>query len=74
MPIAIINIVAGRTEVQKRHLITNVTNAIADSLNAPLVSIRVLVQEVPPEHWGVGAETLVERGVKAVNSAALASS
>lgn len=72
MPIAIINIAQGRSAAQKRNLIANVTNVIAESLDAPVASVRVLLNEVPPEHWGAGTETLAERGAAAEMLAALA--
>jgi 4-oxalocrotonate tautomerase len=70
MPIAIIHIAEGRPADKKRALITNVTNAIAASLDAPVASVRVLVQEHPPELWGAGGETLAERQSAAAGPAA----
>lgn len=61
MPIAMIHIVEGRDMEKKRRLIAAVSEAIATSLDAPATSIRVLVQEVPAELWGVGQQTIAER-------------
>ena len=61
MPIATIHIVEGRDMESKRRLIAAVSEAIATSLDAPAASIRVLVQEVPAELWGVGHQTIAER-------------
>lgn len=61
MPIATIHIVEGRDMERKRRLIAAVSEAIATSLDAPAASIRVLVQEVPAELWGVGHQTIAER-------------
>jgi len=61
MPIATIRIVEGRDMEKKRRLIAAVSEAIATSLDAPAPSIRVLVQEVPAELWGVGHQTIAER-------------
>ena len=61
MPIATIHIVEGRGMEQKRRLIAAVSEAIATSLDAPAASIRVLVQEVPADLWGVGHQTIAER-------------
>ncbi|KAF1004122.1 MAG: 2-hydroxymuconate tautomerase [Pseudomonas sp.] len=61
MPIAQINIIEGRSEEQKRQLISKVTYAIAESLDAPVESIRVLVQEYSDTLWAAGGETISER-------------
>ena len=61
MPIATLHIAAGRSEKQKRILLDNVTKAIAESLDAPVESIRVLIQEIPETQWAVGGITLAER-------------
>ncbi|WP_431797787.1 tautomerase family protein [Microbacterium kunmingense] len=46
---------------QIRALIGGVTDAVAESLSAPLESIRVIVTEVPLTHWGSGSATLAEK-------------
>ncbi|WP_434726816.1 tautomerase family protein [Pseudomonas sp. Je.1.5.c] len=56
-----LHIAAGRSEEQKHALLVNVTQAIAASLDAPLESIRVVIQEVPETHWAAGGVTLAER-------------
>ncbi|MFR0713583.1 2-hydroxymuconate tautomerase family protein [Enterobacterales bacterium BD_CKDN230030183-1A_HGKHYDSX7] len=61
MPIAMLHIATGRSEEQKHALLVNVTQAIAVSLDAPLESIRVVIQEVPETHWAAGGVTLAER-------------
>lgn len=70
MPIAILNILEGRNSDQKRKLIASVTQAIADSLEAPLDSVRVLVQEYSAELWGAGSQTMAERRAAAAPSPA----
>jgi 4-oxalocrotonate tautomerase len=62
MPIAHILIMEGREPEQKKALIRSVTAAIADSLQARPDSIRVIVQEVPREHWGIGGISALELG------------
>ena len=61
MPIAMIHIAEGRSEELKHQLLVNVTDAIAKSLNAPIESVRVLIQEIPETHWAAGGKTLAER-------------
>jgi|PersoiStandDraft_1058852.scaffolds.fasta_scaffold03450_4 4-oxalocrotonate tautomerase len=65
MPIAIINIIEGRSDEKKQALIASVSRAIAQSLDAPLESVRVLVQEYPDNLWAAGGETIRDRRSKA---------
>lgn len=62
MPIANIMILEGRKPEEKQALIRAVTAAIADSLAAKPESIRVIVQEIPREHWGIGGVSAKELG------------
>ena len=62
MPIAQIQILEGRTPEQKRTLIRAVNEAIAQALQANPESIRVIIQEVPKEHWGIGGTSARELG------------
>jgi 4-oxalocrotonate tautomerase len=58
---AFVSIREGRPPEQIRKMISAVTAAIAESLDAPLASIRVVVTEVPLTHWATGDVTLAER-------------
>lgn len=62
MPLAQISILEGRDEEQKKTLISEVTRAICDSLDAPQQSVRVVLTEVPSSHWGIGGKTAKELG------------
>jgi 4-oxalocrotonate tautomerase len=62
MPIANIQILAGRPAEAKRALIQSVTAAIVESLQVKPESVRVIVQEVPAEHWGIGGVSARELG------------
>lgn len=57
MPIATIQIMEGRDDEAKAKLIAAVTDAICDSIGARREAVRVLIQEVPKSHWGIGGET-----------------
>jgi 4-oxalocrotonate tautomerase len=57
MPIAQINIVEGRTDEQKERLIHEVTDAIVRSLDAPVESVRVILNEMPKQHFGIGGRS-----------------
>lgn len=48
MPLIEIHLLEGRTDEQKKALLSAVTAAVHDSLGAPLETIRVWVQEVSP--------------------------
>jgi 4-oxalocrotonate tautomerase len=62
MPIANVQILAGRAPEAKQALIRSVTAAIVESLQVKPESVRVIVQEIPPEHWGIGGVSAKELG------------
>jgi 4-oxalocrotonate tautomerase len=62
MPIAQIQIIEGRSAEQIETMVSEVTQAIARSLNAPMESVRVVVEEVPKTHWGIGGKTAKQLG------------
>jgi len=53
MPIVTINILEGRDREIKKDLIKNVTTAITGTLRVPEESVRVLINEMPYENFGV---------------------
>jgi 4-oxalocrotonate tautomerase len=65
MPLITVTIVAGRDPARKRALIRELAEAAARTLDAPIGSVRVILHEVPPEHWGIGTETKAEQMTKA---------
>jgi 4-oxalocrotonate tautomerase len=62
MPIANLQILQGREPPLKAALIHSVTAAIVDSLKVKPESVRVIITEVPPEHWGIGGVSAKELG------------
>jgi 4-oxalocrotonate tautomerase len=60
MPIIQLHILEGRSTELKRELISEVTNAVSRTLGSPRESIRVLLNEIPKENWGVGGVPIVE--------------
>lgn len=64
MPLVEISLAEGRTPEQIRALLAEVHQAVHRSIGAPEPSIRVVVREVPPEHWSAGGETLAERAAR----------
>jgi len=62
MPIATINILEGRTDEQKERLIANMTEAIHKAIDAPLPSIRIIINEMPKQHFGIAGESAKKLG------------
>lgn len=62
MSIATIMILEGRPPQVRQALIRSVTTAIVETLKVKPESVRVIVQEVPPEHWGIGGVSAKELG------------
>lgn len=56
MPIIQITIVEGRDPEVVENCIRNVATTVSESLNAPLESIRVYVQEIPQNKFAVGTK------------------
>jgi 4-oxalocrotonate tautomerase len=56
MPLIEIHLLEGRTDEQKRALLTAVTKAVQESIGAPLPSIRVWVQEMSPKAYMAAGE------------------
>ena len=50
MPIINIQIIQGHSATQKTDLLKNMTQAVVDSIGAPLASVRVVIQEVMREN------------------------
>lgn len=62
MPIAQINIIEGRTDEQKETLISEVTDAIVRAIGAPKQSVRVIINEMPKQHFGIAGESAKKIG------------
>ena len=56
MPILNVQISQGCSPSQKTALLQKMTQAVVDSVAAPLASIRIVLQEIPPEHVIVAGE------------------
>jgi 4-oxalocrotonate tautomerase len=56
MPIAQLYILEGRTDEQKERLIREVSEAMARTLEAPLENVRVIITEMPKNHFGIAGE------------------
>jgi len=56
MPILNVQILQGHTAAQKAALLTAASNAVVESIAAPLPSVRIVLQEVPAENVIVAGE------------------
>lgn len=61
MPIIRIDLLEGRAPERKRDLIRRVTDAVVAALEVRPEQVRVLLNELPPEHWAVGGVPMAER-------------
>lgn len=61
MPLVQISLQQGRDPQRLRTLISAVTAAVAESLDTPPDTVRVILAEVPATHWAAGDVTLAER-------------
>ena len=61
MPLVQVSVRSGRPPADIRRMISAVTAAVAESLNAPQDNVRVIVSEVPVTHWANGDVTLEEK-------------
>lgn len=62
MPIAQINIIEGRSDEQKEKLIAKVTQAIHEAIDAPEQNVRVIINEMPKQHFGIGGQSVKKMG------------
>lgn len=56
MPLVEVTLVEGRSAEQLRSLISAVTRAVVETVDAPQENVRVVVREVPATHWAAGDE------------------
>lgn len=61
MPIIHVHILEGRSEEKKNLMARRVSEAVSETLGAPLPTIRVLVHETSPDEWFVGGQSKAER-------------
>lgn len=61
MPLVQVTLAQGRSPEQLRTLISKLTAAVEEAIDAPKQNIRVVLYEVPKTHWAAGDVTLQER-------------
>jgi 4-oxalocrotonate tautomerase len=60
MPIVTINILEGRSKEQKKELIKNVSAAVSETIAAPPETIRVIINEMPYDNYGLAGLPIKE--------------
>ncbi|GEO25212.1 4-oxalocrotonate tautomerase [Alicyclobacillus acidoterrestris] len=54
MPLIQMSILEGRSKEAKKAAMKEVTDAVVRTLGVPPETVRVLIYEMPKEHWSVG--------------------
>ncbi len=62
MPICQIHLLEGRTVEQKRLLIQKITEAMQEAIGVKPEAVRVILTEMPKEHFGIGGKSAGELG------------
>jgi 4-oxalocrotonate tautomerase len=62
MPFAQIYMIEGRTAEQKRAVIEKVIAALVEATGAPIANVRVWIQDVPKENWGIAGVSAKDLG------------
>ena len=62
MPIMVVHMMEGRSEEQKAALSKALTDAAVESIGAPIESVRVMIQELPKENFGIAGESAKKLG------------
>jgi 4-oxalocrotonate tautomerase len=62
MPFAQIYMIEGRTEEQKRAVIEKVSAALVEATGTPIANVRVWIQDIPKENWGIAGVSAKDLG------------
>jgi 4-oxalocrotonate tautomerase len=62
MPIVQVNMMEGRSDEQKEALIQAITEACYQAVGAPRETVRVLLNEMPKQHFGIGGQSAKKLG------------
>lgn len=54
MPIVTVQLLEGRTDKQLKALVAEVTDAVEKTTHAQRDAISVIIEEMKPQHYGVG--------------------
>ena len=65
MPIIQIHMGEGRTVHQKRALVAGITDAVITALGVRGEQVRILIEELAPEHFAVAGTTTAQKQINA---------
>lgn len=57
MPVIRIEMLEGRPPTIKTELMKRITDAVVETLKVEPEQVRILLYELPPQHWAVGGKT-----------------
>lgn len=63
MPLVQVSILKGRSDDQKRKLLTALTDAVVDSVGSSPSSVRVIINEIEPSNWSVAGIPFSEKEI-----------
>ncbi|REJ16177.1 MAG: 4-oxalocrotonate tautomerase [Bacillaceae bacterium] len=61
MPFIQVHLLEGRSPEKKETLIYELTETVCKVLDAPKENVRIMIQEMPLEHWGIAGESVKKR-------------
>lgn len=64
MPIVTIKIVEGRDNEKKRNMIKSVTDSIVESLDVAPETVRIVIEEMKKDDFGIGGLPVMEYRLK----------
>ena len=64
MSIIDVTLLEGRTPEKKTALIRELTDAAVRAIDAPIQSVRVIIREVPPEHFAAAGVSKADERAK----------
>ena len=64
MPLVQISMLPGRSAEQKRALLAEVTEAVARTCKVAPEQVRILIAEIPAEHWSVAGISIAESAAR----------
>lgn len=62
MPIIVTHILEGRSAELKATLIRKLSQTVAETLDVPVESVRVIISEMRKDEYGIGGKTARELG------------
>ncbi len=68
MPIVTVHLLEGRDPETKKKLIKNVTHAVIDTLDVPPESVRIILDEMPPQNYGIAGLPIKDYRLKKIKA------